>query len=69
MKRADIPKEYAHLAKLAKKQRWVITETNNNHLCWRPPGGHVVFTPKTPSVNGTGLIRITSKLRRAGLKI
>lgn len=62
-----IPKEYRELATAAKRQRWTIAPTNSGHLEWRPPGGRAVFTPGTPSTNGTGIIRIRSKLRRAGL--
>ena len=69
MKRLKMPDEYRPLEKLARQQGWEISHTRNNHLAWRPPGGHVVYTPCTPSVNGTGLIRIKSKLRRAGLRI
>jgi hypothetical protein len=64
-----IPKEYKELARAAHAQRWEITQTKSNHLAWRPPDGGVVFTPGTPSVNGTGLIRIISKLRKAGLNL
>jgi hypothetical protein len=62
-----IPKEYRELARAAHGQHWTIEPTRSGHLAWRPPRGNVVFTPGTPSTNGTGILRIKSKLRKAGL--
>ncbi len=64
-----IPDCYKELARTAKRQGWVISQTNNNHLRWVNPEGRSTFTPGSPSVNGTGIIRIKSKLKRAGLRL
>ena len=64
-----IPKPYQHWARLAKAQGWGdITVTGSGHLAWHTPEGQAVFTPATPGDNYGGLIRVRSKLRRAGLK-
>ena len=67
--RLKIPSEYQTFARAARAQGWSITRTKRGHLAWTNSEGHTVFTPGTPSVNGTGVIRIKSKLRHAGLDI
>jgi len=67
--RAKIPADYKKLYNAAVKQGWEIYFTGSNHLRWINPQGISVFTPKSPSVNGTGLIRIIHKLKNAGLEI
>ncbi len=69
MKDVKIPSDYHAFARAAKGQGWTITRTRRGHLAWTNPQGHTVFTPGTPSVNRTGIIRIKSKLRHAGLDI
>jgi hypothetical protein len=62
-----IPKEYQPLAKRARSQGWSILPTGSGHLRWVNANGQSVFTPASPSVNGTGLIRIIRKLKANGL--
>lgn len=68
-KKLRIPEAYQSFAKAAWEQGWTISRTSKSHLAWTTPQGTTVFTPGTPSVKGVGIIRIKSKLRRAGLDI
>lgn len=69
MQRVKIPEAYRVFARAAHNQGWKITHTRNGHLAWTSPAGKTIFTPGTPSVRGTGIIRIRSKLRRGGLVV
>ena len=69
MDQRAVPRDYRPLYKAALEQGWTVdyVSKRNSHLRWTNPEGMDVFTPRTPSTNGTGLVRIISKLRRAGL--
>jgi hypothetical protein len=64
-----VPKEYAGLARSARRQGWKITRTGSNHLRWTNPEGRSVFTPATPGTTYTGILPILRKLQNAGLVI
>lgn len=68
--RRDVPKDYVPLYNAAIDQGWTVelAGKRNSHLRWINPQGESVYSGSTPSCNGTGIIRIIAKLRRAGLE-
>ena len=62
-----LPESYRAFGVAAKKQGWVITTTGSGHLKWTDPDGRTTFTPRSPSANYKGLIRVKTKLKKAGL--
>lgn len=64
----DVPRNLRPWAETALKAGWTITIRKGGHLCWRAPGGGVVFTSTTTRYP-RALANSRSHLRRLGLDI
>jgi hypothetical protein len=66
--RATVRGELGKLARLARKQKWMITCAPDGHLDWLPPWGGRVRTPSTLG-EGRAWHNTRQKLIRGGLQI
>lgn len=64
----QVPRAFKAAFREARREGWDVVFTKSGHLCWRRPGGGVVFTPSSPS-DYRGEKNAIAKLRRAGLRV
>lgn len=65
------PSSVDDLRKLAEKQGWTVTPTNNNHLRWCPADKSqpVTITSQTPGPSRRAFLNTRAQLVRAGLQL